>query len=300
MGDVTTSNKRGLPQIVDFSKEIYHIWISERPMQLAAALAYFGLFSFAPIIYIAFTIAGIVFRKADILQAFVNRLGTALGPELVQAILTVLETFTPKAPQSTLLVSLISILLLLYAASGVFYQLQYVLNAIWRVSNPSQGTFLLTIRKQLFSFLMVITIGLLLVVAAVFSFIANWFSSTFLAGNLLPSLTFIGFLGLAMLSFAVMYKLLPDVSITWRDVWVGAAVAAILVTLGTWLIVFLIKNFNLSSALEAAGSFVILLTGFYYFAQIFLLGAIITRVYAQKYGSLHQPDTVSSPSTISA
>ncbi len=292
MGDVITPQKRGLPVVLDFFKEIYQIWISERPMQLAAALAYFGLFSFAPVIYIAFTIAALVFRNVDILQAFVTRMGTVLGPELVRSILTMLETFSPNTPKVTggsLLLTLISIGFLLYAASGVFYQLQYVMNAIWKVPNPSQGT--LWIRKQLFSFVMVITVGLLLVVAAAFSFIANWLSSTILAGYLLPSLTFIGFLGLAMISFAVMYKLLPDVKIAWRDVWAGAAAAAFLTAAGSWLLLFLIRNFNLSSALEAAGSFVILLSGFYYFAQIFLFGAIFTRVYAHRYGSLRvQPE----------
>jgi membrane protein len=299
MGELITPNKRGLPVVVDFFKEIYRIWISERPMQLAAALAYFGLFSFAPVIYIAFTIASLVFRRADILEAFVIRLGDALGPELVQAILTMLNTFAWNGPASsggTLLGALLSIIFLLYAASGVFYQLQYALNSIWKVSNPSQGTLKLTVRKQLFSFLMVITIGLLLVAAAAFSFFANWLSSTFLSGNLLPSLTFVGFLGLAMFSFAVMYKLLPDVKISWRDVWGGAAAAAFLVTLGGWLILFLVKNFNLSSALEAAGSFVILLSGFYYFSQIFLFGAIFSRVYAHRFGSLHQAPATSGKS----
>jgi membrane protein len=289
MGEVIAPKKRGLPVVVDFLKEIYHIWVSERPMQLAAALAYFGLFSFAPVIYVAFTVAGIVFRRVDILQAFITRLGTALGPELVQAILIMLETFAPKTPtakEGSLLISLISIGILLYAASGVFYQLQYVMNAIWKVPNPAQGN--LWIRKQLFSFLMVITVGLLLVAAAALSFIANWLSSNFLKGTLLPSLTFIGFLGLALVSFAVMYKFLPDVRIIWRDVWGGAAAAALLVTLGSWLILFLIRNFNLNSALEAAGSFVVLLSGFYYFAQIFLFGAIFTRVYAHRYGSLRK------------
>jgi membrane protein len=286
MGDVITPKKRGLPVVIDFFKEIYQIWISERPTQLAAALAYFGLFSFAPVIYVAFTVAGLIFRRVDILEAFITRLGSALGPELVNAILDMLDAFGYKTPEGTLLMSLISIGFLLYAASGVFYQLQYVLNSIWMVANPSKGTFMLTVRKQLFSFLMVITVGLLLVAAATISFISSWLSSTFLAGNLLPSLTFIGFLGLALLSFAVMYKLLPDVKIVWRDVWGGAAAAAFLVTLGGGLILFVIRNFTLNSALEAAGSFVILLSGFYYFAQIFLFGAIFTRVYAHRYGSL--------------
>ena len=291
MGEINAPEKRGLPVVVDFLKEIYRIWISERPMQLAAALAYFGLFSFAPVIYIAFTIAVLVFRNASVLESFLVRLESALGPEIFQAFLDMLGTFAWRGPgpsSGTLLGSLISILFLLYAASGVFYQLQYALNSVWKVSNPSQGTFILVVRKQFFSFLMVITIGLLLVAAAAFSFFASWVSATFLAGNLLPSLTFLGFLGLAMLSFAVMYKLLPDVRIAWRDVWGGAAAAAFLVTLGGSLIIFLIRNFSLSSALEAAGSFVLLLSGFYYFAQIFLFGAVFSRVYAHRFGSLHR------------
>jgi membrane protein len=295
MGDVITPKKRGLPLIVDFSQEIYNIWISERPMQLAAALAYFGLFSFAPVIYIAFTIAALVFRKVDILQAFVTRLSSVLGPALVQAILDMLETFAWKAPEGTLLLSLVSVFFLLYAASGVFYQLQYVLNSIWRITNPSSGTWMLTARKQLFSFLMVITVGLLLVVAAAVSFFANWLSSTFLAGNLIPSLTLLSFFGLSMVSFGIMYKILPDVRLAWRDVWGGAAAAALLVTLGGWLILFVIRNFNLGSALEAAGSFVILLSAFYYFAQIFLFGAIFTRVYTHRYGSMRQANAIPIP-----
>ena len=290
MGDIITPKKWGLPVVIDFFKEIYRIWISERPMQLAAALAYFGLFSFAPVIYIAFTIASLIFRRVDILESFMRRLGAIPGPELVQAVLATLEEFAWEAPEGTFLMSLISIFFLLYAASGVFYQLQYALNSVWKTANPSQGAWMVTIRKQIFSFLMVITVGLLLVVAATLSFVANWLRSTFLAGNLLPSLTFIGFFGLSMISFAIMYKLLPDVRIAWRDVWGGAAAASFLVTMGGWLILFFIRNFNLSSALEAAGSFVILLSGFYYFAQIFLFGAIFTRVYAHRFGSLQRTD----------
>lgn len=286
MGDVITPKAQGLPVVLDFFKEIYQIWISERPTQLAAALAYFGLFSFAPVIYISFSIASLVFRKADILDAFVIRLETVLGPELMEGIQSVLSTFGWKTPEGTLLISLISVFLLLYAASGVFLQLQYALNSIWKVPNTSQGMLWRTLRFHLFSFLMVITVGLLLVVAAALSFFANWLSSTLLFGRFIPSLTVIGFLSLAMVSFAVMYKLLPDVQIAWRDVWGGAAIAASLVTFGGVLIIFFIKNSNLSSALEAAGSFVVLLSGFYYFAQIFLFGAIFSRVYARRFGSL--------------
>ena len=294
MGEVITPKARGLPVVVDFLKEIYRIWISERPMQLAAALAYFGLFSFAPVIYIAFSIVGIFFHEADIIQRFISRLELTLGPEVASGVESMLESLATPAPEGTFVVSLISLFLLLYAASGVFFQLQYALNSIWKIPYSAQGAFLRTMRKHLFSFLMVIGIGLLLVAAAALSFFTNWLTSLFTVFGILPSFTALLFIVLAAISFAIMYKLLPDIRIAWRDVWLGAAVAALLVTLGGWLIIFFIKNTSYASALEAAGSFVVLLTGFYYFAQIFLLGAIFTRVYAHRFGSMRNQNEDSS------
>jgi membrane protein len=294
MGEVRTPKERDLPRILDFFKEIYQIWISERPTQLAAALAYFGLFSFAPVIYIAFSIVGIFFREAEIIERFIARLESVLGSSVALAVESMLERLATPAPEGTFLVSLISILLLLYAASGVFFQLQYALNSVWKIPYSPQGAFLRMLRKHLFSFLMVIGVGLLLIAAAVLSFLVNWLSSIFAVFGILPSFTAVVFLVLAMLSFAIMYKLLPDTTIAWQDVWPGAAAAALLVTLGGWLILFFLENTSFASALEAAGSFVVLLTGFYYFSQIFLLGAIITRVYAQRYGSLN-PGAAKTP-----
>jgi membrane protein len=273
------------PPEVGFFKELGNIWISERPTQLAAALAYFGLFSFAPVIYIAFTVAGLFFDQAALLDRFMAQLEIALGPDLTLVIQELLDSITLTSPEGSLLISLISFFFLLLAASGVFFQLQFALNTVWKVPNPARGAMRRTVQQRLFSFLMVLAVGLLLVAAALLSFLANWLSTFAILVGLQPSLTVIGFILLATLSFAVMYKLLPAVKIAWKDVWVGAVIAASLVTLGGWLVIFFMKNTSLSSALEAAGSFVVLLTAFYYFAQIFLLGAILTRIYAQRYGS---------------
>jgi membrane protein len=273
---------------VGFLKAVYEIWISERPGQLAAALAYFGLFSFAPVIYISFRVAGIFIDQAVLMDRFMTRIETALGPGVAQVIQQLLENVTQKATGGSFLISLISFFFLLLAASGVFFQLQFALNSVWKVSNPAKGAIMRTMRQRLFSFLMVISFGLLLVAAAVISFFANWLSSISVLVGSLPSLTTLGFIGLATLSFGVMYKLLPAVKIAWRDVWLGAVVTSALVTLGAWLVVFFVKNTSFASALEAAGSFVVLLTGFYYFAQIFLFGAILTRVFAERYGSMRQ------------
>lgn len=286
--DRNSGKKRQHPPVVVFFKEIYEIWISERPNQLAAALAYFGLFSFAPVIYIALSIAGVFVDQAAVLERFLNRLETALGPDVSQAVQQMLNNVTIADPGSSFIVSLISFIFVLLAASGVFFQLQFALNTVWKVPISKEGALRRTVRERLFSFLMVIGLGLLLVIGAVISLVSNWISSIFILSGFLPSLTLVGFIALATLTFGVMYKLLPGIKIAWRDVWAGAVAAALLIAGGGWLVRFFIENIDVSSALEATGSFIVLLTGFYYFSQIFLLGAILTRVYAQRYGSMRQ------------
>jgi membrane protein len=274
--------------VKEFIKEIYRIWVSERPTQLAAALAYFGLFSFAPVIYISFIVAGFFIDKSILLERLMTSLGATLGPGITKVIVDLLNNLSPLFADGSWFISAVSFIFILLAASGVFYQLQFVLNTIWRVPIPRERLMLRTIRKQGFSFLMVLAFGLLLVAAAVLGFMANWLNSLFTLIGLEPSLTTLFFFAMAALSFAVMYKILPEVKIKWRDVWGGAIIAAGLVTVGGWLVVFFIKNTSFASALEVTGSFIVLLTGFYYFAQIFLMGAIITRIYAHRYGSLRQ------------
>lgn len=284
----TDKPERKNPYIVGFFKETYDIWISERPTQLAAALAYFGLSSFAPVIYIAFSIAGIFIDKAALWDRFLNRLETALGTGVAQAIEEMLNNVNIEAPGGFFLISLISFLFLLLAASGVFFQLQFTLNTIWKVPISREGALKRTLRQRMFSFLIVIGLGLLLVAGAIVGLVSSWLSSFSILSGSLPFFTTLGFIVLATLVFAVMYKLLPAIRIAWRDVWAGAAVASSLIAIGGWLVIFFIQNTRISSALETAGSFVVLLTGFYYFAQIFLLGAILTRVYAQRSGSMRQ------------
>jgi membrane protein len=271
---------------VNFIKEIYRIWVQERPTQLAAALAYFGLFSFAPVIYIAFFVAGIFVDRSALLGRIMTSVKATLGPGITQVIQGLLDSVISKASGGTWLISVISFIFLLLAASGVFFQLQFVLNSVWKIPIPTQRLMMRTLRKQLFSFIMVIALGLLLVATALLSFFANWLSTFFALFGFRPSLTILGFFVIAGLSFAVMYKILPEVKIAWQDVWGGAIVAASLVTIGGWLVAFIITKTSFGSALQATGSFVIVLTGFYYFAQIFLLGAIICRIYAQRYGSM--------------
>jgi membrane protein len=201
--NLTAASGRRQSYLVDFLKEVYEIMISERPNQLAAALAYFGLFSFAPVIYIALSIAGIFVDKSAVLDRFLARLEGALGPSITAAIQNLLNSVSVVAPGGSVLISLISLSLLLLTASGVFYQLQFALNTVWRVPISKTGVLQRTIRERLFSVLMVIGVGLLLLVGTTVGLIADWISSVSPLSGFLPSLTFLGFSALAALSFGV-------------------------------------------------------------------------------------------------
>ncbi len=272
-----------------FVIEIYHIWIIERPSQLAAALAYYGMFSFAPLIFIAFSVAGIFVDEVAATGQFYQRLESILGEDvaiLVQDSINALST--PSSTESTL-ISIISLMALLYAASGVFFQLQYVLNSIWHVPLPEKGKTFSFIRKRLFSFLMVIGIGLLGIFAVFTNLLLASFSSvleSLLGINASMSVaTGVAALLLVIFSFALFYKVLPETKIAWKDVWLGASIAALLTMAAVFLAGLFFQYSSFSSALQAAGSVSVLLMGFYYISQIFLLGAILCRIYANRFGS---------------
>ena len=272
--------------VIDFGKEVYHIWITERPTQLAAAIAYYGMFAFAPIIYISFTVAGIFINELTATTQFFEKLENALGPETAQFIQGSVESISQTTSGGTVITSLISFIALLLAASGLFFQLQYALNTIWKVPPAEKGETSSFLKKRLFSFVIVIGVGLLVVIMAAASFLFSWITSL-LNLNASGQLYFLLiFLGITVLSIALFYKVLPDIKIAWRDVWIGAAVATVLVFIGGFLIGLYLGSSSAGSALEAAGSFAVVLLGIYYVAQIFLFGAVFTRVYAHKYGSM--------------
>lgn len=276
--------------VIDFGKEVYHIWITERPNQLAAALAYYGMFAFAPVIFIAVTVAGLFFDNPAVITQLFERLENALGPETAQSIQNSVESISQTTSEGTVLTTIISFIALFMAASGLFFQLQFALNTIWKVPLAEKGETSSYLKKRLFSFVMVIGVGLLLIIMTVASILFTWITSLLnlnVSGQIYYTLAG---LGLALLSIALIYKVLPDVKISWRDVWIGAGVTTILVGIGGFLIGLYLKSSNVGSALEAAGSFAVILLGIYYVAQIFLFGAVFTRVYAHKFGSLRTLD----------
>lgn len=276
--------------IRDFAIELYHIWITERPNQLAAALAYFSMFSFAPVFFLAYSIAGIFIDQISAANRMYTRLESVLGSEVTGLIKDSVATLSHTAREGSFLASLVSLAALLFAASGLFYQIQFALNKIWQAPAPQKGQTLAVIRQRLFSFLMLIGLGLILILAAALNLITSTFGQIldefFGYGLLPPALSLAATLGLFTFSFALIYKILPDVRIVWKDVWLGSFVAAVLFNIGAFILGFFLRIGNIGSAFEAAGSFAILLIGINYGAQIFLFGAVFIRVYAHRFGSL--------------
>lgn len=270
----------------DFFREFYRIWIAERPAQHAAALAYYSMFSFAPVIYVAYTIAGFFLRELSLADPQFERLENILGPEVTQIIYDALSSLDSATSSSSILFSIIGFLALFFAASGLFYQLQFALNRIWQVPIPEKGETQTLIRQRLFAFLLVIGLGVLLALITLANIVLSFLDDLFLPDLdiQLPS-ALIYILAVSGI-FMLLYKILPEKKIKWRDIWLGAFVAALLLTVGGYLVALYLGSSRANSALEAAGAVAILLTGFYYFAQVFILGAVFSRVYAHLYGSL--------------
>jgi membrane protein len=273
------------PSLKEFIQEVYRIWATERPGQLAAALAYYGLFAFAPVIFIAFWVAGLFIDQISAADQFFARIENLFGSEIAVLIQDSVEAIAETTTGSSVIATLISVVALLLAASGLFYQLLFALNKIWGVPPPERGRTSGLIRQRLFSFLMGSGVGLLFILAALVNVILSWFGSLFDLGTTMPLLNTLGFLLIATVAFALIYKILPEVEITWHDVWIGAFVTAVLVLLALLIFGAYLNFGNIGSAFEAAGAFAVLLIGIYTIAQVFLFGAMFTRVYAAMYGS---------------
>ena len=278
-----------LNTVRDFIREISQIWVTEKPNQLAAALAYFGMFSFAAVIYLAYLIAGIFINEVAAAEQFYTRIESVLGPETAAFIQDSVSAIATANESESWIISIVSLISLLFAAMGLFLQLKYVLNRIWGVPLIQVGNRLAIIRQRLFAFIMVIALGLMVILVTMVNVIFAWLGSImedyFVNSELLTILNILALLAVIVLANAFIYKVLPDVKLAWRDVWLGAAAATLLMALGGLVIGLYFKLGGISSAFQAAGAFAVLMISIYYFAQIFLLGAIITRVYAHRSGS---------------
>ena len=278
-------------------KQAFIEWQEDKVTLLAAALAYYTVFSITPLLVIAIAIAGAVFGQDTARGEIIGQINSLVGKQGAQIIETGLAN--ADQPKISSIASIISVIVLLVGASGVFAQLQEALNTVWDVKakpKKGKGSIWEFIRKRLLSFGMVLAIGFLLLVSLITSAMLSGIGK--LQINLLPGFTPIWQLlnfgvsfGFISLLFALIYKYLPDVKIRWKDVWVGATITAFLFTIGKFLIGLYLGQGSLGSAYGAAGSLIVFLAWVFYSAQILLFGAEFTQVYARKYGQKIRPDS---------
>jgi membrane protein len=281
-------------------KQTFVEWREDKVSRLAAALAYYTAFSLAPLVLIAVAIAGLVLGEEAASGQIYAQLAGLLGSEGAG----VIETAVRNSRQVGLasLSAIIGLVTLIWSASNVFAQLQDALNTVWEVE-PKPGRGILgTIRQRFLSMTMVLGIGFLLLVSLVLSAglaaLGRYFSAALPGSDLLwQAVNFLVSFAVITLLFAAIYKVLPDVEIRWRDVWIGAAVTALLFTIGKLVIGIYLGNASVGSTFGAAGSLLVVLVWVYYSAQILFFGAEFTQVYARRYGSRIVPSPNAQPLT---
>lgn len=263
-------------------------WTAHRASSMGAALAFYASFSLAPMFVIVIAIAGMVFGEDAARGEVVEELRDMIGPTGAIAVQGLIEG--ARHIGQGFVASLIALGALLLAATKAFAELKDSLDVIWGSKRRTSSTILNLVRGRILSFGLILTLGFLLLVsllisaalAALQKYWGAWFSDIAWITEGINSL--LSFLVVTSL-FAIIYKWLPDASIAWRDVGVGALVTASLFTLGKFLIGLYIGNSATASSFGAAGSLVIILLWVYYSSQIFFFGAEFTRVYAERRGS---------------
>lgn len=259
-------------------------WSDHRAASMGAALAFYATFSIAPILVITIAIAGVVFgadaARGEVVAQFQGLTGES-GAETIQSLLA-------GAYNSGLglWASVIAGVTLLVAATSVFAELKNSLDVIWGTPMPARSGIIDLLRGRLLSFGLILTIGFLLLVSlgisAVLAALQNYWSGSFAGtGWLLEGLNSLFSFLVVLLLFASIYKWLPEERIAWRDVGTGAAVTAMLFTLGKFLIGLYLGNSQLAAGFGAAGSLVVILLWVYYSSQIFFMGAELTHVHAE-------------------
>ena len=252
-----------------------------------AAIAFYSATSIAPVLLIVIAIAGLVFGRDAAQSAITGQLTSLMGQQTAEVLQTAIASAAGKS--SGILATLVGIITLIATASGVFGEMQTALNKIWK-AKPESTTVSRLIRARAASLGLVAALGFLLMVSLVVSAgltaFGNFLNSIVPLGNvILAVLNFIISLALLSVLFAAIYKVLPDRPIEWRDVIVGAVVTGVLFTIGKSLIGWYLGSSAVASSYGAAGGLIVLLLWVYYSAQIFLLGAEFTRVYATRHGS---------------
>jgi membrane protein len=273
-------------------------WLDDYAQSMGAALSYYTVFSLAPILLIVLAIAGLVFGQDAARGALFAQLSSLMGNDAAHAVEAILAS--ASKPSGGALAAVIGVVFLLVGATTVFSELQDALDRIWRVpARKRSGGIWGLLRSRFLSFGMILGIAFLLMVSLVVNAAVSALGTMWgpALGNevIAQAATFVFGLAVTTIGFALIYKVMPRASVQWHDVWIGAAVTAVLFSLGRFLISLYIGKSGVASSYGAAGSLVIVFVWVYYSAQIFLLGAEFTWVYATSFGSMKGMAEVDRP-----
>lgn len=283
-------------RLVRLAKRLFNIvqgiisaWNEDQAERLAAALSYYAIFSLAPSLIIVIGLTGLLVDQTRVENEVVLEVQRLMGSEVADFVGEILQERRQINRESNVFVAALGVVTVMFGASGAFAQLQGALNTIWHVrAKPKRGV-INFIRTRLFSFVILLLIGFMLLLSLVVNtwlvLIDDWLRTMmpalrllFYHGNIVISFS------VTMLLFALLYKVMPDVHIRWHDIWVGAGVTALLFNIGKWAIGLYLGNSALARTFGAAGALVVLLIWVYYSAQIVLFGAEFIKVFATQRG----------------
>ncbi|MDI1261841.1 MAG: YihY/virulence factor BrkB family protein [bacterium] len=267
-------------------------FMADDALSRGASIAYYTLFALAPVLLIIIAIAGMVFGHEAAQGAIVGQLSGLMGRKTAEALQAMIESASQA--REGMWATLIGLVVIIIAASGVFGEVQSALNAIWK-AKPRKSTVTSLVRARVASLGLVVTFGFVLMVSlalsAAIQVLSKYLTGVFPAWELaLPVVDFVVSIGLMWGIFAAMYKVLPDTPVAWRDVAIGALVTTGLFQGGKYLVALYIGQSAIASSFGAAGALIVLLLWIFYSAQIFLLGAEFTHAFATIYGSRREGD----------
>ena len=274
--------------LYDLVKETIRQSLNDKTSTLGAALAYYAVFALAPLAVLAVTIAGYLFGEEAARGELNKRVQSAVGPAFAQAIQDSVQYSNRQG--GSLTATIISVAIILFGAAKLFTQLQESLNSIWGVQSKAGRTWWHVIKERLMPFVAMLLISLMLLASLVSSTVIQVLGSQTEAlevpvgAHLWRFVNWIVSFVLITVVFALIYKVLPDVSIGWRDVAVGATLTTVLFLAGNFLIGWYLSRTGAASTYGAAGSLVVILLWVYYSSQVLLFGAEFTQVYASRYG----------------
>ena len=279
-----------LTDLWELLHDTWHAWSTHRAPRAGAALAYYTLFSLAPLLVIVIAVAALVFGQEAAQGKIVTDIQGVVGVESARAIQAMIEK--ARAPAAGLFATVLSLITLLIGATGVVSELKDTLNTIWHVQPAPDSGLLSTLKAYLMSLALVFGIGFLLLVSLVVSAVLAALSGFF--SHLFPSpwlvhvwqvVNTVVSLGVMTVLFAMLYRFLPVTEVPWRDVWMGAGITALLFAISQFFIGLYLAKSSMGSAYGPAGSLVLLLAWVYYASLVCLFGAEFAAVYAQSRGS---------------